>query len=136
MEKKFYIGQPLIIKDTGEKVTFAYDNDEEETPCIVLKTDNYFSHEYYDYADLEPATEFKFSELIAGLEQGCFEAGTEFRAPSTDSVITVVQGFHGLYLDRSRLNGRVFPISIDIHSTWTLVGDGKEMTLEEIEAEQ
>ena len=45
MNKEFYIGQPLIVKETGEKVTFAYDNEEEETPYIVLHADNYFSHQ-------------------------------------------------------------------------------------------
>lgn len=37
MKKEFYIGQPLIIKGTGEKVTFAYSNGLRSYPCNVLK---------------------------------------------------------------------------------------------------
>ena len=133
MGKEFYIGQPLIIKGTGEKVIFAYDNGSTERPCKVLSNGDCFCHEYYDYKQLKPSTEFKFSEIIAGLEQGYFEVGTEFRIPSTDRVIIVEQGADGLYLER--LGGRILLTSKDINSTWRLVESRKEMTLEEIEAE-
>lgn len=133
MKKEFYIGQPLIIKDTGEKVTFAYDNGKEETPCIVLHIDNYFSHQYCDCEELEPSTEFRFSEIMAGLEQRYFEAGTVFRLPNANKMLIVKQGDDGLYLDGW---GLLVPLaSTYISSTWTLVEPRKEMTLEEIEAE-
>ena len=133
MKKEFYIGQPLIIKGTGEKVTFTYDDSDTDFPCSVLQNDGRFYPRYFDYWQLEPSTEFKFSELIAGLEQGYFEVGTKFRRLNTDGVITVEQGTDGLHLER--LSGRILLTSRDINSTWVLVGDSKEMTLEEIEAE-
>lgn len=133
MKKEFYIGQPLIIKETGEKVTYAYDNGEDETPCIVLQTNNYFSHEYHDYEELEPSTEFKFSELMAGLEQGYFSVGTEFIVINTDIAVRVEEGDNGLYLER--LSGLPSLKSTSINSMWVLVENCKEMTLEEIEAE-
>ena len=133
MKREFYIGQPLIIEETGEKVTFAYDNEEEETPCIVLHADNYFSHQYCDYEELEPSTEFKFSELMAGLEQGYFSVGTEFIVINTDIAVRVEEGYNGLYLER--LSGLPSLKSTSINSMWVLVENCKEMTLEEIEAE-
>lgn len=133
MKKEFYIGQPLIIKRTGEKVTFAYDDGDSEQPCVVLIKRKYFSHEYYGYEELEPSTEFKFSELMAGLEQGYFEVGTEFRRLPTGKVLTVKQSFNRPYLQGARELPSLS--SSYIHSTWKLVGDRKEMTLEEIEAE-
>ena len=120
MKKEFYIGQPLIIKETGEKVTFAYNNDEEETPCIVLKTVNYFSHEYYDYEELEPSPEFTFSEITKGLEQGYFEMGTEFKTTRNDKTIKVKQGVGGLYLEWT--SEPLLLTSIELNSTWILVG--------------
>ena len=134
MKKEFYIGQPLIVKDTGRKVIFADDDGDEELPCNVLKYDGYLSHEYYEYEQVEPSTEFKFSEIIAGLEQGYFEVGTKFRRLSTNSSeLTVKESCSGLYLQR----GRELPslTSLYINSTWYLVEPRKEMTLEEIEAE-
>ena len=134
MKKEFYIGQPLIIKKTREKVTFSYDDaGDTELPCTVVKNDGSFSREYYDYGHLEPSTEFKFSEIIAGLEQGYFEVGTEFRRFCNAIKITVEQGTDGLHLER--LSGRILLTSRDINSTWQLVEPRKEMTLEEIEAE-
>lgn len=136
MKKEFYIGQPLIIKRTGEKVTFAYDNDEEETPCIVLHADNYFSHQYCEFDELEPSTEFKFSEIIAGLEQGYFEVGTEFQ--SEYQTFVVCKTIVGLGLKDKGGNpthAEVIVSSASINEIWTLVESRKEMTLEEIEAE-
>lgn len=130
MEKEFYIGQPLIVKATGEKVTFAYSNESRSYPCNVFKKDR---HDYYDYADLEPSTLFNFSQIIAGLEQGYFDVGTGFRRSSTGITITVGEGDYGLYLVRP--SELIFPTSKDINSTWTLVDHRKKMTLEEIEAE-
>jgi hypothetical protein len=133
MKKEFYIGQPLIVKETGDRVTFVYDDSDAETPCIVLHADSYSSHQYCEYKELEPSTEFKFSQIIAGLEQGYFEVGTEFRLQNTDKMLIVKQGNDGLYLD---LWGLLIPVtSTYINSTWTLVEPRKEMTLEEIEAE-
>ena len=130
MKKEFYIGQPLIIKKTGEMVNFIYGNGCAGLPCSVLKKGR---HDYYDYEDLEPSTAFKFSELMAGLEQNYFEVGTTFRRVTTDNVLTVQQSYNGLYLQ----GGIGLPSlsSSYIHSTWVLVGDRKEMTLEEIEDE-
>lgn len=134
MKKEFYIGQPLIVKETGEKVTFAYDNEEEETPCIVLHADNYFSHQYCEYEELEPSTEFKFSEIIAGLEQGYFEVGTKFTVLNSEiQTLEVTHGRNGLYLDWC--GSFIVLTSVHINSTWQLVKPCKEMTLEEIEAE-
>ena len=132
MKKEFYIGQPLIVKETGDRVTFVYDDSDAETPCIVLHADSYSSHQYCEYEELEPSTEFTFSEIIAGLEQGYFEVGTEFRIPSTDKTIKVERGIDGLYLERS--SEHIFLTSREINSTWILE-PRKEMTLEEIEAE-
>ena len=132
MKKEFYIGQPLIIKNTGARVTFVYDYGEDSKRCVVLKNGNYLSHEYYDYDELTPSTEFKFSEIIAGLEQGYFEVGTEFRRLNTDRTIIVERGINGLYLKRS--SALHSSTSRDIHSTWILVEQRKEMTLEEIVA--
>ena len=133
MRKEFYIGQPLIIKETGEKVTFLYDDGGDDRPCMVLKKGDYSTHGYYDYEKLEPSTEFKFSEIIAGLEQGYFEVGTEFRRLATDRIIVVERGIDDLYLKRSNTLHSL--TSRDIHSTWELVEHRKEMTLEDIEAE-
>lgn len=130
MKKEFYIGQPLIIKETGEKVVFYYNDGDFIVPYHVVGDNRKHCK---DHHELEPSTEFKFSEITAGLEQGYFEVGTEFRIPNTDRVITVEHGVDGLYLER--LSGRVFLRSRDINSTWVLVEPRKEMTLEEIEAE-
>ena len=128
-KKEFYIGQPLIIKGTGKKVTFAYDNGDDVTPYMVVRDDEYCSFEYCDYDELEPSIEFKFYQIIAGLDKGYFEVGTEFRIPTTDRTIKVEQGFDGLYLTLLSLTSK------DINSTWILTEPQKEMTLEEIEAE-
>ena len=132
MKKEFYIGQPLIVKETGVKVTFVYDDGDYKKPCNVLKNDGYF-YRHYEYEQVEPSTEFKFSEIIAGLEQGHFEVGTEFRTLSNDRVIKVEQGGNGHYL--RGLIGRVFLTSRDINTTWVILEPRKEMTLEEIEEE-
>ena len=133
MEKELYIGQPLIIKDTGEKVTFAYDACDHLMPCTVLKNKDYSTYDYYEYEEVEPSTEFKFSEIIAGLEQGYFEVGTEFIMTSTNRTVIVKQGNNGLYLQWP--SGLLVLTSIDLNSTWVLVEHRKETTLEEIEAE-
>ena len=133
MEKTFYTGQPLIIKETGDRVTFVYDYGEDSKRCVVLKNGNHFSHEYYGYEELEPSTEFKFSEILAGLEQGYFEVGTKFRMPSINRVITVEQGVYGLRLEG--LSEQIYLTSKNINSTWILEESRKEMSLEEIEAE-
>ena len=130
MKKGFYIGQPLIIKGTGEKVAFAYSNGLRNYPCNVLKKGR---HDYYDYEDLEPSTEFKFSQIITGLEQGYFEVGTEFRRLNTDEVLTVKNSCNCLYLQGEEELPSL--TTSHIHSTWVLVEDSKEMTLEEIESE-
>ena len=78
-------------------------------------------------------TLFKFSQIIAGLEQGYFEVGTEFRIQNTDRTIKVKQGDNGLYLGRPK--ELIILTSKDINSMWILVEPRKEMTLEEIEAE-
>ena len=134
MKKDFYIGQPLIIKETGEKVNFAYDEGYAgiSSSCSVLKKGGRYL-EFCDYEDLEPSTEFKFSELMAGLEQGYFEVGTEFRRLPTGKVLTVKQSFNRPYLQGARELPSLS--SSYIHSTWKLVGDRKEMTLDEVEAE-
>ena len=133
MEKEFYKGQPLILKETGDRFTFVYDYGEDSKRCVVLKKGNYLSHEYYDYDELEPSTEFTFSELMAGLEQGYFEVGTVFRMLSINRVITVEQGVYGLRLEG--LSEQIYLTSKNINSTWILVEPHKEMTLEEVEAE-
>ena len=130
MKKEFYVGQPLIIKETGEKVTFVYDDGGVWKPCNVLGDSGENCKEYHE---LEPSTEFKFSEIIAGLEQGYFEVGTEFRRFGTDRTIPVGEGDYGFYLIRP--SELLFLTSKDINSTWVLVESRKEMTLEEIEAE-
>ena len=132
MKKEFYIGQPLIVKITGEKVTFAFDDGDCKQPCNVLNNGDYYYH-YYEYEQLEPSTEFKFSEIVAGLEQGYFDVGTEFRMTSTDKTVKVEQGIEGIYLER--LSEHFFLTSKHINSTWVLVEPRKTMTLEEIEAE-
>lgn len=134
MEKEFYTGQPLIIKETGEKVTFIYEDEHVTNLCSALKKDRKdCTISYYEYEDLEPSTEFTFSELMAGLEQCYFEVGTKLRRLSTDRIFTVKQGYSGRYLEGVRelpsLTGAI------INSKWVLVGDRKEMTLEEIEDE-
>lgn len=132
MRKEFYVGQPLIVKETGERVTFVYGYFKPNLPCDVVKEDGQYVVGYCEFEDLEPSTEFKFSEIIAGLEQGYFDGGTEFRMANTDGTIIVKQGSEGLYLGRpSKL---IFLTSREINSTWTLVEHRKEMTLEEIEA--
>ena len=130
MKKEFYIGQPLIVKNTGEKVVLYYNDGESIAPYNVLG-DSGEDCKYYD--ELEPSTEFKFSEIIAGLEQGYFEVGTEFIMTSTNRTVIVKQGNNGLYLQWP--SGLLVLTSIDINSTWVLVEHRKEMTLEEIEAE-
>ena len=133
MEKEFYIGQPLIIKRTGERVTFAYNASPSDLPCNVVKNGNYSYRDFYEYDQLEPSTEFKFSEIIAGLEQGYFSVGTEFIVINTDIAVRVEEGDNGLYLER--LSGLPSLKSTSINSMWVLVENRKEMTLEEIEAE-
>ena len=134
MKKEFYVGQPLIIKDTGEKVNFAYESNG-IYPCNIFGKmyEDDLLITYYKYEEVEPSTEFKFSEIIAGLEQGYFEVGTEFRVLNTERTIKVGQGGSGLYLDW--LSELLVLTSKDINSTWTLVELRKEMTIEEIEAE-
>lgn len=119
MKKEFYIGQPLIVKGTGKKVIFAYDNGSTERPCKVLSNGEYFCHDYYDYKQLKPSPEFKFSEIIAGLEQGYFDVGTKFRMTAHPSVAKVEQGREGLHLERS---SAPLPLTAkEISSRWTLV---------------
>ena len=131
MKKEFYIGQPLIIKGTGEKVAFAYSNGLRNYPCNVLKKGR---HDYYDYEDLESSTEFKFSQIIAGLEQGYFEVGTKFTVLNRErQTLEVTHGSNGLYLDWC--GSFIVLTSVHVNSTWRLVEPHKEMTLEEIEAE-
>ena len=135
MKKEFYIGQPLIIKGTGEKVNFAYDEgyDGISSSCSVLKKDGRYL-EFCDYEDLEPSTEFKFSEIMTGLEQGYFEVGTKFTILNgVRQTLEVTHDSKGLYLD---LCGSFIVLSsTHINSTWRLLESRKKMTLEEIEAE-
>ena len=131
MEKEFYIGQPLIVKNTGEKVTFIYGYFKPNLPCDVVKEDGQYVVGYCEFEDLEPATEFKLSQIIAGLEQGYFEVGTEFIRPHNRK-ITIRRRVDGLCIHWD--NGMSMTPT-DINSTWTLVEPRKEMTLEEIEAE-
>ena len=138
MKKGFYIGQPLIIKHTGEKVTFAYDDGKAVMPCNIFRKfdDGTLEEDYYEYEDIEPSTEFKFSEIIAGLEQGYFEVGTEFEMKGTpECKIKVSKGMHGLYLKGLKYGPEENITSRRIKSTWQLVEPCKEMTLEEIESE-
>ena len=130
MKKEFYIGQPLIVKETGEKVVLHLKDSGGYLSYYVIGDEGL---SYANYGDLEPSTEFKFSQIIAGLEQGYFEVGTEFRTLSNDRVIKVEQGSNGHYL--RGLFGRVFLTSRDINSTWVILEPRKEITLEEIEAE-
>lgn len=123
MKKEFYIGQPLVVKGTGKKVIFAYDDGSTERPCKVLSNGDYFCHDYYDYKQLKPSTELKFSQIIAGLEQGYFEVGTKFRRLNTDGVLTVKQSFRALYLQGEEELPSL--TTSHIHSTWVLVGDSK-----------
>ena len=134
MKKEFYIGQPLIVKDTGEKVTLAYSNGLRSYPCNVLKKGR---HDYYDYEDLEPSTEFKFSQIIAGLEQGYFEDGDEFvtTVPNGDKVIKVKERDGKTWLTEYIGEELLIIMPSYFSSTWRLVEKTKEMTLEEIEAE-
>ena len=134
MKKEFYIGQPLIVKETGEKVTFAHD-DNTQLPCNVLrKVDGGILEDFYKYEQVEPSTEFKFSEIIAGLEQGYFEVGTKFTVLNSEiQTLEVTHGRNGLYLDWC--GSFIVLTSVHINLTWQLVEPRKEMTLEEIEAE-
>ena len=136
MKKEFYVGQPLIIKDTGEKVNFAYE-DNGNYPCNIFgKEKGDVAVNYYKYEEVEPSTEFKFSEIIAGLEQEYFEVGTEFEIKgSPEHRIEVSKGMYGLFLLDAVYGEGVKINSEKITSTWTLVEPRKEMTLEEIEAE-
>ena len=138
MEKEFYVGQPLLDKETGEQVTFVYDDRWRSLPCNVLrKVDGEIQEDYYDYEDLEPSTEFKFSEIIAGLEQGYFEVGTEFQTECQTFVVCETP-LGSLGLVGKEGNPYVLGVKINagsIHSTWQLVEPRKKMTLEEIEAE-
>lgn len=137
MKKEFYIRQPLIVKGTGKKVIFTYDDGSNERPCKVLSNGDYFSHDYYDYKQLKPSTEFKFSEIIAGLEQGYFDVGTEFQTECQTFVVCETP-YGSLGLEGKEGNPYVLGVKVNagsIHSTWQLVEPRKEMTLEEIEAE-
>lgn len=136
MKKEYYIGQPLIVKETGEKVIFVYGYFKPHLPCDVVKEDGQYVVGYCDYDELEPSTEFKFSQIIAGLEQGYFKVGTEFEIKgSPEYKIEVSKGTYGLFL-MDALYGEVVKInSRRINSTWTLVEPRKEMTIEEVEAE-
>lgn len=130
MKKEFYIGQPLIVKETGEKVVLYYNDGGRFAPYHVLGDSGGDCKEYHD---LEPSTEFKFSEIIAGLEQGYFEEGTKFRRLTTNEVFTVKKSFRAFYLQGAKELPALTTLSI--HSTWVLVGERREMTLEEVEAE-
>ena len=133
MKKEFYIGQPLIIKKTGEKVVLYYNDGECVAPYNVLGDSG---EECREYHDLEPSTEFKFSQIIAGLEQGYFEVGTEFH--SEYQTFVVCETIVGLGLKNKGGNpthAEVIVSSASINEIWTLVESRKEMTLEEIEAE-
>lgn len=138
MKKEFYVGQPLIIKGTEEKVTFAYDEGYGgvSSSCSVLKKDGRYL-EFCDYEDLEPSTKFKFSEIIAGLEQGYFEYGDEFvtTVPSGDKVIKVKERDGKTWLTEYIGEELLIIMPSYFSSTWRLVEKTKEMTLEEIEAE-
>src|SRR5574344_1171451 len=105
MKKEFYIGQPLIIKKTGEKVVLYHNDGESISPYNVVGDSG---RNFKEYHDLEPSTEFKFSQIIAGLEQGYFEVGTEFRLQNTNKMLIVKQGNDGLYLD---LWGFLIPVA-------------------------
>lgn len=135
MKKEFYVGQPLIIKDTGEKVNFAYESNG-IYPCNIFGKmyEDDLLITYYKYEEVEPSTEFKFSEIIAGMEQGYFEVGTKFTVLNSEiQTLEVTHGRNGLYLDWC--GSFIVLTSVHINSTWQLVESRKEMTLEEIEAE-
>lgn len=67
------------------------------------------------------------------MEQGYFDVGTKFIRLKTDEVLTVKESFRALYLQGE---GELPSLTTShIHSTWVLIEDSKEMTLEEIEAE-
>lgn len=137
MKKEFYIGQPLIIKDTGEKVNFAYEGNG-IYPCNIFgKTyEDDLLVTYYKYEEVEPSIEFKFSELIAGLEQRYFEVGTEFQ--SEYQTLVVGETLLGLGLRDKVGNPISVAVKVDagsINKIWTLVEPCKEMTLEEIESQ-
>ena len=133
MKKEFYIGQPLIVKGTGVKVTFAFDDGDCKQPCNVLNNGDFYYH-YYEYEEVEPSTEFKFSEIIAGLEQGYFELGTKFTVLNGErQTLEVTHGRNGLYLNWC--GSFIVLTSVQINSTWILEESRKEMSLEEIEAE-
>ena len=135
MKKEFHIGQPLIIKDTGEKVNFAYESNS-IYPCNIFGKmyEDDLLITYYKYEEVEPSTEFKFSEIIAGMEQGYFEVGTKFTVLNSEiQTLEVTHGREGLYLDWC--GSFIVLTSVHINSTWQLVESRKEMTLEEIEAE-
>lgn len=131
MKKAFYVGQPLVVKDTGEKVVLL-NNDSKSIRSISVWNGN--ERIYCHSDDLEPSTQFKFSEIIAGLEQGYFEVGTKFTVLNSEiQTLEVTHGRKGLYLDWS--GSFIVLTSVHINSTWQLVEPRKEMTLEEIEAE-
>lgn len=136
MKKEFYVGQPLIVKETGEKVTFAYNDSHRNLPCSVIKNGNYSYCDYYGYEQLEPSTELKFSELIAGLEQDYFDVGTWFE--SRLQTFVVCETLAGLGLREKDGNPMIVDVNVNsgsINTLWTIVEPDKEMTLEEIEAE-
>ena len=131
MKKEFYIGQPLIVKETGERVVLLYKDDGIIAPYTIRGASGLF---FKNYHNLEPSTEFKFSEIMAGLEQGYFEVGTKFTVLNgVRQTLEVTHGSKGLYLD---LCGSFIVLtSTHINSTWRLVEPRKKMTIEEIEAE-
>ena len=132
MRKEFYVGQPLIVKNTGKRVICTYKDNSDVTPYLVI--DDFGDDVWCDYHELEPSTEFKFSQIIAGLEQGYFEVGTKFTALNSErQTLEVTHGSNGLYLDWC--GSFIVLTSVHTNSTWRLVEPRKEMTLEEIEAE-
>ena len=133
MKKEFYIGQPLIIKGTGEKVVLL-NNDGKSIRSISVWNGN--ERIYCHSDDLEPSTEFKFSQIIAGLEQGYFEAGVQFVNHKWKGLLVETkEGVDGMSLIDPQFGGPISLGSRLIHEKWTLVEPRKEMTLEEIEAE-
>lgn len=134
MEKEFYSGQPVIIKATGGQATFVNDDGSGVFSCSVLtKKGGQPYIEFYNPEQLEPSTEFKFSEIMAGLEQDYFEVETEFRVPNDLITITVKQGHNGLCLESP--SGSLVLISAFTNTMWTRVEPRKKMTIAEIEAE-
>ena len=134
MEKEFYIGQPLIIKKTGEKVVLYHNDGESIAPYNVVGDSG---RNFKEYHDLKPSTEFKFSEIIAGLEQGYFEDGDEFvtTVPNGDKVIKVKERDGKTWLTEYIGEELLIIMPSYFSSTWRLAEKTKEMTLEEIEAE-